>query len=87
MMTESNSPLTEASSDSLNELFARKPPFTSEELARIKSEFRRLQANWEKYEAGEASKPKAKRAPKSTAKTTIVTDDIFADDPSETPSV
>lgn len=84
-MTEPN-PLTEASSSSLDELFARKPPFTSEELARIKAEFRRLRANWEKYEAGEGAKPKAKRAPK-VARTTVVSEDIFAEDPESTPSV
>lgn len=80
-----SSPLTEASSDSLNELFARKPPFTADELARMKAEFRRLRANWEKYEAGEGKAPKTKRAPKAALKTTVVETDIFADDPSGTP--
>lgn len=80
------SPLTEASSSSLDELFARKPPFSSEELARLKAEFRRLRDVWAKSESGEGPRPKAKRAPKSAPRTTIVADDIFAEDPSSEPS-
>lgn len=86
-MTEPSSPLTEASSDSLNELFARKPPFTGEELARMKAEFRRLRANWEKYEAGEGKAPKARKAKSVAPKTTVVDTDIFAEDPEGAPSV
>lgn len=84
-MPDQTSPLTEASTSALDELFARKPPFLPEELARMKAEFRRLRANWEKFEAGQGPAPRARRAPK-IVKTTIVADDIFADDPSEGPA-
>jgi hypothetical protein len=71
----SPSPLTEASSNSLDEYFARKPPYDAQTLAAIKSEFRRLRAKFGEDQA--SGKPtRAKKAAKVPASNEI-TMDIF----------
>lgn len=82
-MTESPSPLTEASSASLDEYFSRRPPFDSETLAKIKSEFRRLRERWQSFEQEGGPKPKSKRSSPTRATSTTV--DIFSEDPNQAP--
>jgi hypothetical protein len=71
------SPLTEAQSGSLDEFFARKPPYDATTLAAIKSEFRRLRSKFgEDSAAGKPTKAKKASVPKSNE----ITLDIFAAD-------
>jgi hypothetical protein len=71
------SPLTEAQSGSLDEFFARKPPYDATTLAAIKSEFRRLRAKF----GDDAASGKPTRAKKASApKSNEITLDIFAAD-------
>ena len=68
------SPLTEAQSGSLDEFFARKPPYDAQTLAAIKAEFRRLRAKFgDDQAAGKTSRAK-KAVP---AKSNEITMDIF----------
>ena len=69
------SPLTEASASSLDDYFARKPPYYAQTLARIKQEFRRMREVWAKS-AAEGGKSKAKKV--SAPVTTDVSIDLFA---------
>ena len=71
-----DSPLSEASADSLNEYFARKPPYDAQTLNAIKQEFRRLRANWAQ-DAATGKTTKAKKASKIEA-TKSVDFDLFA---------
>lgn len=68
------SPLTEASTASLDEYFSRKPPYDAATLNAIKAEFRRLRERWGESEA----KPKAKRAKKTPNGPQKTEEDIFA---------
>lgn len=77
------SPLTEASSSSLDEFFSRKPPYDAETLAAIKKEMRRLRERWI-ADGNEQAKPRAKKAPKATV-TKVVSEDLFADTPEALP--
>jgi len=70
------SPLTEASERSLDEYFARKPPYDSETLAKIKTEFRRMRELWARADAT-GSNVRAKKAAKSPVSKDI-TIDLFA---------
>jgi hypothetical protein len=71
------SPLTEASSNSLDEFFARKPPYDAATLAAIKSEFRRLRSKFgEDAASGKPTRAKKASVPKSNE----ITLDIFAAD-------
>ncbi len=81
-MSADNSPLTEASTTSLDEYFSRKPPYDAETLSRIKAEFRRMREIWLKAESGEGPKPKVKRTPKAPV-SRVIADDLF--DPEATP--
>jgi hypothetical protein len=77
------SPLTEANSSSLDEFFARKPPYDATTLAAIKSEFRRLRAKF----GDDAASGKPTRAKKATVpKSNEITLDIFGaeDEPPKT---
>jgi len=69
------SPLSEADPRSLDEYFARKPPYDTATLARIKQEFRRMREVWAKsaLEGG-----KAPRAKKVSATTREISIDLFA---------
>ena len=68
------SPLTEAQSGSLDEFFARKPPYDATTLAAIKAEFRRLRAKFgEDNASGKPTRAKKASAPKSNE----ITLDIF----------
>jgi len=70
----SPSPLTEASATSLDEYFARKPPYDSTTLVAIKQEFRRLRAKFGEDQAAGVS-TRAKKA--KPAKSNEITMDIF----------
>jgi len=74
-MTATPSPLTEANSNSLDEYFARKPPYDSVTLAAIKTEFRRLRAKFGE-DAASGTTTRAKKAQK-VPKTNEITMDIF----------
>ncbi len=69
-----SSPLTEANSNSLDEFFARKPPYDSVTLAAIKAEFRRLRAKFGEDSAA-GTTTRAKKA--KPAKSNEITFDIF----------
>ena len=56
------SPIAEASAESLDLLFSKAPPFSSEDRASIIAELRRMR---EKWESGELTKPT--RTPKTKA--------------------
>jgi hypothetical protein len=66
-MSEPVSPLTEANSASLDEYFARKPPYDAATLARIKQEFRRMREIWQKsaQEGGKGTRAKKVSVPLS----------------------
>ena len=69
------SPLTEATSQSLDEYFARKPPYDAQTLAAIKQEFRRLRAKFGEAEsAGGTVRAKKVGKPKANIEVTM---DIF----------
>ena len=73
-MTQTQSPLTEAQSNSLDEFFARKPPYDATTLAAIKAEFRRLRTKFgEDNASGKSTKAKKAAVPKSNE----ITLDIF----------
>jgi len=76
MTSAPTSPLAEASASSLDEYFARKPPYDAQTLNAIKQEFRRLRANW----AQDAQTGKTTRAKKVSKqeRTTSVDFDLFA---------
>jgi hypothetical protein len=76
MTSAPTSPLAEASASSLDEYFARKPPYDAQTLNAIKQEFRRLRANWaQDAQTGKVSK--ARKA--SKVETTKSVDfDLFA---------
>lgn len=74
MTTAPVSPLTEAQSGSLDEFFARKPPYDATTLAAIKAEFRRLRAKFGEDQASGKS-IRAKKA--ATPKSNEITLDIF----------
>jgi hypothetical protein len=68
------SPLTEADPRSLDEYFARKPPYDATTLAAIKQEFRRLRAKFgEDAASGKPTRAKKAAVPKSNE----ITMDIF----------
>ena len=71
-----DSPLSEASADSLNEYFARKPPYDAQTLNAIKSEFRRLRDRMQ-IEAASGKTSRAKKASKQE-RTKSVDFDLFA---------
>ena len=77
-----DSPLSEASADSLNEYFARKPPYDATTLNAIKQEFRRLRDRMQ-IEAASGKPTRAKKASKQE-RTTSVDFDLFAAE--DTPS-
>ena len=69
------SPLSEATSNSLDEFFARKPPYDATTLAAIKAEFRLLRAKFgEDNASGKPTRAKKASVPKSNE----ITLDIFA---------
>ena len=86
MTSAPTSPLAEASASSLDEYFARKPPYDAQTLNAIKAEFRRLRANW----AQDAASGKTTRAKKVSKQevTKSVDFDLFAaeDQPPESAS-
>lgn len=75
-MSEQISPLTEANSASLDEYFARKPPYDATTLARIKQEFRRMREVWQRAAAEGNKSPRAKKA--SAPASREIADDLFA---------
>ena len=64
-----------------DEYFSRKPPYDSETLAKIKSEFRRMRKIWKRADAT-GSSVRAKKAAKVPVSTKIAID-LFA--PEELP--
>jgi hypothetical protein len=78
MTSPTPSPLTEASANSLDEYFARKPPYDATTLAAIKSEFRRLRAKFGE-DAASGKPTRAKKAAK-VPQSNEITLDIFAAD-------
>ena len=76
MTSAPTSPLSEASPSSLDEYFARKPPYDAQTLNAIKQEFRRLRANWAQ-DAASGKTTKARKVAK-TEKATSVDFDLFA---------
>ncbi len=70
------SPLNEATSNSLDEYFARKPPYDATTLAAIKAEFRRLRAKFGEETASGGKPTRAKKA--AMPKSNEITLDIFA---------
>ena len=75
MSETTNSPLTEASASSLDDYFARKPPYDAQTLAKIKSEFRRMREVWAKS-AAEGGKSRAKKVSAPVSSTVEI--DLFA---------
>ena len=70
------SPLAEADPNSLNEYFARKPPYDATTLNAIKAEFRRLRDRMQ-IEAASGKPTRAKKASKQEV-TKSVDFDLFA---------
>ena len=83
MTSAPTSPLAEASPSSLDEYFARKPPYDAQTLNAIKQEFRRLRANWAQ-DAASGKTSKAKKASKQEV-TKSVDFDLFAAEDTPTP--
>ena len=73
------SPLSEATSNSLDEYFARKPPYDAQTLAAIKAEFRRLRAKFGETEAAGGT-VRAKKVGKPKASTEVTLDIFSAED-------
>jgi hypothetical protein len=73
------SPLTEAEPRSLDEYFARKPPYDATTLAAIKTEFRRLRAKFGETEAAGGS-VRAKKVGKPKAALEVTMDIFGAED-------
>jgi hypothetical protein len=84
-MSEPISPLSEADPRSLDEYFARKPPYDAQTLNAIKAEFRRLRERM-KIEQASGKAPRAKKAAKVET-TKSVEFDLFAaeDEPKSAP--
>lgn len=83
MASTPQSPLTEASTTSLDDYFSRRPPYDAETLAKIKAEFRRMREVWLKANVEGAKTPKAKKAKEPA--TTSIGVDIFSLDPEAGP--
>ena len=73
------SPLAEASANSLDEFFSRRPPFDEVALTRMVAELCRMREKWESLGEGQKVTKKARSAPKSASPAQLSADDLWSD--------